>query len=55
MHRTQHLVLERSDSISERLLTSDDETFEFFGFNTTYLDKGARGILGGVADLFTGL
>ena len=30
----------KPDIASDRLLVSDDETYEFFGFNTTYLDKG---------------
>ena len=35
-------VEERADIASDRIATfvSDDETYEFFGFNTTYLDKG---------------
>ena len=30
----------KPDTASDRLFVSDDETYEFFGFNTTYLDKG---------------
>ena len=33
-------VEERADIASDRIFVSDDETYEFYGFNTTYLDKG---------------
>ena len=33
-------VEERVDIASDRIFVSDDETYEFYGFNTTYLDKG---------------
>lgn len=48
-------VEERADIASDRIFVSDDETYEFYGFNTTYLDKGSRGILGSLADTFAGL
>ena len=33
-------IEERADIASDRIFVSDDETYEFYGFNTTYLDKG---------------
>lgn len=39
--RRQKLRFQKKpDTASDRLFVSDDETYEFFGFNTTYLDKG---------------
>ena len=33
-------IEEQADIASDRIFVSDDETYEFYGFNTTYLDKG---------------
>ena len=33
-------IEERADIAGDRIFVSDDETYEFYGFNTTYLDKG---------------
>ena len=38
--RQQARFKKKPDTASDRLFVSDDETYEFFGFNTTYLDKG---------------